>query len=218
MIKIKLIVIGLLLLSASIIAAGVSGTSWNELSPEMQTLLGEYKSDWGGLSKQQKADLINRGKSWLATSDKQQNKLWQRFERWQAMSQSQRMDMQKSYERFQTLSKHERQKLIKVQSRFEKMPIEKQRIMMQRFEQFQMRGEQPVMGIRQGNSNISNMSNLPDGNAMNNNGSIPTPDNRMGSVTNPSINMMETVNNMNGLGNMNNMGGFGNPANRLGGR
>jgi len=113
---------------------------WQQLSPEMQILLGEYKSDWMKQTALQRQQLIQQGKQWLSHSEQKQHKLWQRFQHWQNMSSQQRLNMQKNYHYFQSLSQVERKKMMQTQHIFGKMSLEQQNIMMQRFYQFQQRG------------------------------------------------------------------------------
>ncbi len=145
----RLFLVLIVFLFASFIVVGAADNSWNELSPKMQTLLGEYKNDWNKLSIKQKNNLINRGQQWLSTDSEHQKKLWQRFQRWQAMSQSQRINMQKSYERFQSLSQHERQHLLKTYSKFAKKTFKQRQEMIKKFKHFQSRGGYAVQKYKQ---------------------------------------------------------------------
>lgn len=165
--KILLILFLPLLVFISAHAANSSNDSWQNLSPDMKTLLGEYKNEWAGIPIEQRKRLIERGQTWLENTDTQRNKLWQRYQRWQAMSQQQRLNMQQSYNRFQKLSKADRHLLINSQKRFNQLTPVKQQKMMQRFSEFQQRGGQIMpntMKQKNGNNlspNVQGTVNIP---------------------------------------------------------
>ena len=136
-----------LLLSSATGAEEPANTPWQALSPDMQTLLGEYKKEWQTLPAPKQQQLLQSGQRWLSFPKERRNVLWNRFQRWQAMSQESRMTMQQTYDRFKHLSPQDRQNLIKTHQLFKKMSSEMQQKMMQRFHNFQHRGGQAMPGF-----------------------------------------------------------------------
>jgi len=95
---------------------------WQQLSPEQQRVLGQFRGRWDRMPPQQQEALLRGAERWESLSPDQRQRVEQRAQQWRNMTPEQREDARDRALRFKELSPDEQQRLREEYRRYRDTP------------------------------------------------------------------------------------------------
>ena len=87
------------------------GVTWEQLSPDQQKVLGQFRGRWDNLPPGQQQSLMRGAERWESMTPEQRERVKQRTERWQNMTPDERQRARDRAERFKQLPPEEQARL-----------------------------------------------------------------------------------------------------------
>ena len=100
------------------------GVTWEQLSPDQQKVLGQFRGRWDDLPPGQQQSLMRGAERWESMTPEQRERVKQRTERWQNMTPDERQRARERAERFKQLSPEEQARLREEFRRYRDLPPE----------------------------------------------------------------------------------------------
>lgn len=100
------------------------GVTWEQLSPDQQKVLGQFRGRWDNLPPGQQQSLMRGAERWESMTPEQRDRVKQRTERWQNMTPDERQRARERAERFKQLPPEEQARLREEFRRYRDMPPE----------------------------------------------------------------------------------------------
>ena len=100
------------------------GVSWQQLSPEQQRVLGQFRGRWDQLPPGQQQSLMRGAERWESMTPEQRERVKQRTERWQNMTPDEQQRARERAERFRQLPPDEQARLREEFRRYRDLPPE----------------------------------------------------------------------------------------------
>ena len=100
------------------------GVGWEQLSPEQQKVLGQFRGRWERLPPGQQQSLLRGAERWESMTPEQRERVKQRTERWQNMSPEEQQRARERRERFKQLPPEEQARLREEFRRYRDLPPE----------------------------------------------------------------------------------------------
>ena len=100
------------------------GVTWEQLSPDQQKVLGQFRGRWDNLPPGQQQSLMRGAERWESMTPEQRDRVKQRTERWQNMTPDEQQRARERAERFKQLSPEEQARLREEFRRYRDLPPE----------------------------------------------------------------------------------------------